>query len=101
MEYKTIRPIRKSIAFFQNFKKETNYGFQTTRGIFRSLSKKLKINVSSKILRNTFFSLMFNEGIEKRVIQAIVGAHTIKAIIRKSVIEKREKGIAVDALVIA
>lgn len=97
-DYKRVRPSRKSAIFFQNVKKTTPFGFLTSRGMLNRYSKELNYDVSSKVLRSTFFYNMFNAGVGYRTLQAIVGCHTLKAIVRRSIIDKSAQRKAVEAI---
>ncbi|MFA4905186.1 MAG: tyrosine-type recombinase/integrase [Candidatus Margulisiibacteriota bacterium] len=95
-EYLKVRPRRKSLILFQKHKVFGDYGFNSSRGALNRLSRKLKYNVSSSTLRNTFYSLVFNVGVEHRVIQAITGVHTLKTITRRSSIAFGNKRKTLD-----
>jgi len=98
LAYKRIRPIRRSDRFFQNVKTSSDCGFMTTRGYLQVLSRKMRLKLSSKILRSTFFSFMYDGNVNHRVIQAIIGCHTIETIERRSVIASSRKKAAVETL---
>lgn len=92
-EYLTVRSRRKSAYFFQCVKVNSRCTMNTARGDFLYLSKKLRFRVRASIVRNTFFSIMINNNVNHRVVQAITGAHTIKTINRwqeKNVAGKRD-----------
>jgi len=102
-EYLKIRPKRQATNLFQCVKTRSRYTYNSSRGDLRIISRRVRFRVSASILRNTFFSVMINNLVEHRVIQAIVGAHTVKTVIRwsrKNITGKREttekylKGIA-------
>lgn len=92
-DYIEIRPKRRSPNLFQCVKRKSHYSYFSSRRELLLISRKLHFPVSASIIRNTFFVIMSNNRVEHRVIQAIVGCHTIRTIKKrasKSLAGKRE-----------
>jgi site-specific recombinase XerD len=63
---------------------DNKYSHDMARALFRDITKKgkYKQRLTAKSLVNTFIFIMCNANIDCRTIQAILGYHTIKAVIR-------------------
>lgn len=100
LEYIKTRKNHESDFLFQNIWSKTPYNSANSKRWLIALSKKYGKKLSSKIFRNTFFSFMFEAKIEPRIVQAIVGAHTLKNIKRMSVFSVSNKRYAVNRIAV-
>ena len=98
--YLRVRPRRVSKILLQQVKKKGVFSLYNARGVWFVYSAELGFEVNSTILRNTFLYYMFNNQVPFRVIQAIVGCHSIKSIQRKSVLANPKRLEAVQKLVV-
>jgi site-specific recombinase XerD len=90
-EYMRLRSKKWRHYVFQSYFEGDKCICGLLRHVMSSTSERYQIKITATTLRNTFISLMLNVGVEHRVLQAIMGGHTLSAIRNKNILETKQK----------
>ncbi|MBU0479367.1 site-specific integrase [bacterium] len=100
LEYVRTIPRSNPNRLFQNINSDLKFNHRTLNVFMNKISSLSNIKVTSRILRNTFFLLMFDSRVEHRILQTIMGTHTLATINRRSVISTSCRKSAVESITI-